>query len=60
MGYKFIIKIDHQALKHLLEQKVGTSFHQRWITKLLGFDFIVEYRSGKKNKAIDALSRMPG
>jgi len=47
------------ALKHLLEQKVGTPFQQKWITKLLGFDFSVEYRSGKGNKVADALSRLP-
>ena len=42
-----------------MEQKVGTPFQQKWITKLLGFDFSVEYRSGKGNKAADALSRLP-
>jgi hypothetical protein len=47
------------ALKHLLEQKVGTPFQQKWITKLLGFDFSVEYYSGKGNKVADALSRLP-
>ena len=59
LGYRFIVRTDQQALKHLLEQKIGTPFQQRWITKLLGFDFSVEYRSGKSNKAADALSRMP-
>lgn len=28
-----------------------------WISKLLGFDFRVEYRSGKSNVVADALSR---
>ena len=34
-------------------------FNKKWITKLLGFDFSVEYRSGKGNKATDALSKLP-
>ena len=59
LGHRFLVRTDQQALKHLLEQKVGTPFQQRWVTKLLGFDFCVEYRSGKGNKATDALSRMP-
>lgn len=59
LAHKFKVRTDQQALKHLLEQKVGTPFQQKWITKLLGFDFSVEYRSGKGNKAADALSRLP-
>ena len=42
-----------------MEKKVGTPFQQKWITKLLGFDFSVEYRSGKGNKAADALFKLP-
>lgn len=55
-----MVRTGQQALKHLLEQKVGTPFQQRWITKLLGFDFHVEYRSGKGNKEANALSRRSG
>ena len=57
LGRKFLIRTDHQSLKYLLEQRVGTPFQQKWITKLLGYDFEIIYRCGKENMAADALSR---
>ena len=57
LGHQFKVRTDQQALKYLLEQRVGTPFQQKWVTKLLGFDFTVEYRCGKENRAADALSR---
>ena len=44
-------------MKYLLEQRIGTPTQQRWITKLLGYDFIVEYKKGEENKMVGALSR---
>ncbi|KAA8530950.1 hypothetical protein F0562_005683 [Nyssa sinensis] len=58
-GHSFKVRTDQQVLKHLLEQRVGTPFQQKWVAKLLGFDFSMEYRSGKENRAVDALSRLP-
>lgn len=59
LEHRFKVKTDQQALKHFLEQESGTPFQQKWIAKLLGFNFIVEYRNGKGNKAVNALSRLP-
>lgn len=44
VGKPFIVKTDQQSLKFLLEQKVGTPAWQKWITKLLGYGFVVEYK----------------
>lgn len=54
---QFIIKTDHESLKYLLEQKITTAIQQKGMLKLLGLDYIIQYRKGKENKAADALSR---
>ncbi|KAL0411111.1 UNVERIFIED_CONTAM: hypothetical protein Slati_3700800 [Sesamum latifolium] len=56
-GHHFIIKTDHQSIKHILEQKADTALQQKWISKLLGLDYEVKYKIGKENKPADALSR---
>ncbi|KAK4419841.1 hypothetical protein Salat_2397000 [Sesamum alatum] len=37
---------DQQSLKHILEQRVDTMLQQKWIAKLLGLDYTVEYNKG--------------
>jgi hypothetical protein len=56
-GNTFVIKTDQQSFKHSLEQRIGTPMQQKWISKLLGCHFMVEFERGKKNKVADALSR---
>ena len=53
-----MIKTDHQSLKYLLEQRLVTPNQQKWLTKLLGLDYTIEYKSGSTNLAADALSKV--
>lgn len=57
LGQTFVIKTDHQSLKCLLDQRVGIVMQQKWISKLMDYDFVVEYKQGKENLVADALSR---
>jgi hypothetical protein len=50
LGQSFIVKTDQQSLKFLLEQKVGTPFQQKWLTKLMGYSFRVEYKKGTEKE----------
>ncbi|XP_042958052.1 uncharacterized protein LOC122293563 [Carya illinoinensis] len=57
LGGVFQVKTDQQALKYLLEQRVGTETQQKWLSKLIGYDFTIDYKRGKENQVADALSR---
>ena len=57
MGKPFIIKTNQQSLKFLLKQRVGIPAQHKWITKFLGYSFLMEYRKGDENKVANALSR---
>jgi hypothetical protein len=41
----------------MLDQRLSTIPQHHWIRKLFGYDFTVEYRAGKLNIVVDALSR---
>jgi hypothetical protein len=56
-GRRFIIRTDHYSLKFLLDQRLSTIPQHQWISKILGFDFSVQYQPGRLNTVADALSR---
>jgi len=57
LGKKFFIQTDHCSLKYLLEQRIVTPEQQKWVAKLLGYDYEILYRPGCENSAANALSR---
>ncbi|KAG8480922.1 hypothetical protein CXB51_025722 [Gossypium anomalum] len=57
VGRHFFIKTDHQSLKFLSEQQTITPYQQKWVAKMLGYDFSISYRNGAQNTVADALSR---
>ena len=56
-GRSFVVRTDHQPLKFILDQRLATIPQYHWVSKLLGFDFTVEYKPGRTNVVADALSR---
>jgi hypothetical protein len=56
-GREFTVRTDHFSLKYLLDQRLSMIPQHQWASKLLGFDFKVEYKSGATNIVVDALSR---
>jgi hypothetical protein len=57
IGRHFKIKTDHDSLKYFLEQRLSSEEQQKWVTKILSYDFEIIYKKGKKNVVADALSK---
>lgn len=58
LGNTFRIYTDHKSLKTLLTQTIQTPKQQKWLTKLIGYNFEIHYKPGKENLVADALSRV--
>lgn len=56
LGQNFIIQMDQCSLKYFLEQKVATPEQQKWLAKLMRYNYEIHYRPSRENAATDALS----
>jgi hypothetical protein len=57
LGHPFTIFTDHQSLKELLSQVIQTPEQHIYLAKLMGYDYTIQFKSGKSNVVADALSR---
>ena len=55
LGNHFCIKTDHQSLKHFLEPHLSSPAQQKWVSKLMGYNYEITYKKGKDNIVADAL-----
>ena len=58
LGSKFTVYMDNNPLAYVRESKLGAA-QIWWLSELALFDFDIKYRTGKLNKAADALSHHP-
>jgi hypothetical protein len=52
----FVIDMDHYNLKFMLDQHLATIPQHQWASKLIRFDFRMEYKPDAANIVADALS----
>lgn len=58
LGNTFKIFTDHKSLKNLMSQSIQTPEQQKWLAKLIGYNFEIVYKPGRENVVVDALSRV--
>ncbi|MDI9312425.1 MAG: RNase H-like domain-containing protein [Limnohabitans sp.] len=58
-GLHFIIITDHHALCFIMKKPEISARLARWVLTLQEYDFEINFKSGKKHKDADCLSRFP-
>ena len=59
VGNKFVVKTDHNSLRHFLTQKDLNERKQNGVSKIQDYDFDIEYVKRNNNIVADALSQRP-
>lgn len=57
LGHLFVIVTNHKSLKELMTQSIQTTEQQVYLSKLLGYDYMIQYCVGHHNIVADVLSR---
>lgn len=57
LGRHFVVRTDQQSLRYLTQQTEIGADYQKWLSKLMGFSFEIQYKPGNANNVADALSR---
>lgn len=52
-----VIRTDQQSLNYIHDLRLIDGIQHKLLVKLLGFNYKVEYKKGRENKAADSLSR---
>lgn len=58
-GTLLIIRTDQASLKYINEQRITEGVQHKLLIKLSSYDYKIEYKKSKENKAADALSQVP-
>lgn len=58
LGHSFTILTDHRSLKELMSQAIQTPEHKIYLSKLLGYNYVIQYKSGPQNVVAGALSKI--
>jgi hypothetical protein len=54
-----ILRTDQQSLKYMGEERLVQGIQHKLMVKLMGYNYKIEYKKGKENREVDALSRRP-
>ncbi|GJS35262.1 hypothetical protein Tco_0533644 [Tanacetum coccineum] len=49
------LRTDHFSLKYVLDQRITTPFQSKWLPKLWGFDYEIEYKQGLQDGSMTTL-----